>query len=70
MEFERQAIDLLLLARSQVQTAMHLDLSLKQVHGLQEQTVDRGLARRSTDEITRVGLDEKSLAAVIIMERC
>lgn len=60
MEFERQAIDLLLLARSQVQAAAHLDLSWKQVHGLQEQAVNRGLERRSTDEITRVGLDEKS----------
>ena len=60
MEFESQAIDVLLLARSQTQAANHLELSWKQVHNIQEQSVNRGLARRSTDEITRVGLDEKS----------
>jgi transposase len=60
LEFERLAVDVLLMARSQVQAAEHLELSWKQIHGIQEQAVDRGLERRQVDEIIRVGLDEKS----------
>jgi transposase len=60
VEFETQVIDLLLLARSQSQAARHLELSWHQVHDVQAAAVERGLARRSVEDIERVGLDEKS----------
>ena len=47
MEFEHQTIDVLLLARSHAQAANNLELSWKQVHNIQEQSVNRGLAHRS-----------------------
>jgi transposase len=59
-EFEVQVIDLLLLARSQSQAARHLELNCHQVHAVQAAAVGRGLARRDTEDIARVGLDEKS----------
>ena len=60
VEFETQVIDLLLLARSQSQAARYLELSWHQVHDVQEAAVERGLERRSVEDIERVGLDEKS----------
>jgi transposase len=60
VEFETQAIDVLLLARSQSQAAQHLELSWQQVHDVQACAVERGLARRNLEDIERVGLDEKS----------
>ena len=60
VEFERRTIDLLLLARSQSQAARHLELSWHQVHDLQTAAVERGLERRSLEDIARVGLNEKS----------
>jgi len=60
VEFEAQTIDVLLLARSQSQAARHLELSWHQVHDLQTAAVERGLERRSLEDIARVGLDEKS----------
>lgn len=60
VEFEAQAIDVLLLARSQSQAAQHLELSWHQVHDVQTAAVERGLQRRDVEDIERVGLDEKS----------
>lgn len=60
VEFEKQAIDLLQLARSQSQAAAHLELSWHQVHDVQTAAVERGLTRRSMEDIERIGLDEKS----------
>jgi transposase len=60
VEFEKQTIDLLLLARSQSQAARYLELSWHQVHDVQAAAVERGLGRRDLDDIERVGLDEKS----------
>lgn len=60
VEFETQAIDLLLLTRSQSQAAGYLELSWHQVHDVQTAAVARGLERRSVEDIERVGLDEKS----------
>ena len=59
-EFELQVIEVLLLARSQSQAAQHLELNWHQVHAVQAAAVRRGLARRDTEDIARVGLDEKS----------
>jgi transposase len=59
-EFETRTIDLLLLARSQSQAARHLEMSWHQVHDVQAAAVERGLERRSLEDIERVGLDEKS----------
>ena len=59
-EFEVQVIDLLLLARSQSQATQYLELNWHQVHSVQAAAVKRGLARRDTEDIARVGLDEKS----------
>jgi transposase len=60
LEFEKQAVDLLLLARSQSQAARYLELSWHQVNDIQTAAVERGLSRRSVEDIERVGLDEKS----------
>ena len=60
LEFESQAVRLLLIAQSQSAAAEHLQLSWHQVHRIQAGAVDRGLQRRSTEQIRRVGLDEKS----------
>ena len=60
LEFETQVIDLLLLARSQSQTAGYLKLSWHQIHDVQAAAVGRGLKRRNLEDLERVGLDEKS----------
>jgi transposase len=60
VEFEAQTIDVLLLARSQSQAAQYLALSWHQVHAVQLAAVERGLRRRSLEDIKHVGLDEKS----------
>jgi len=60
VEFEARSVELLLAARSQSQAASYLRLGWRQVHRIQEAAVARGLERRSTEEIRRVGLDEKS----------
>ncbi len=60
LEFEARSVELLLAARSQSQAAGYLRLGWRQVHEIQERAVTRGLERRSTEEIRRVGLDEKS----------
>ena len=60
VEFEAQTIDVLLLARSQSQAAQYLALSWQQVHAVQSTAVERGLKRRSLEDIKHIGLDEKS----------
>lgn len=59
-EFECRAIELLLAASSQKHAAVFLHLGWGQIHQLQARAVERGLSRRSTESIRRVGLDEKS----------
>jgi transposase len=53
-------VDLLLLDRSQLQAAQHLELNWHQVHAVQAAAVQRVLARRDTEKNARVGLDEKN----------
>jgi transposase len=60
MEFEAASVRLLLIAQSQSAAAEHLGLNWHQVHGIQAAAVGRGLQRRDTEQISRVGLDEKS----------
>lgn len=60
MEFEASAVRLLLIAQSQSAAAEYLQLSWQQVHRIQAAGVERGLRRRDTEQISRVGLDEKS----------
>jgi hypothetical protein len=61
-EFELQVIEVLLLARSQSQAAQYLELNWHQVHAVQAAAVRRGLERRDTEDIARVGLDETCAA--------
>jgi len=60
MEFEAQSVKLLLIAQSQSAAADYLGLGWHQVHGIQAAAVERGIRRRSTEQVKRVGLDEKS----------
>jgi transposase len=57
--FERLAIDWLK-AASQKAVAERLDLSWDEVHGIMERAVARGLRRRTTELIPRLGIDEKA----------
>jgi len=58
--FKTEVVDFLLLVRGSSQAARHLELSWHQVHDVQAPAVERGLARRSVEDIERVGLDEMS----------
>jgi transposase len=60
LHFEAFAIAVMLACRSLSQAAELLALHWESVQRLIDQAVARGLARRSTEGITRVGLDEKS----------
>lgn len=60
MAFEQMALKVLLIAQSQKAAAEHVRLNWHQVHNIQAAAVKRGLQRRSTEQIKRVGLDEKS----------
>jgi len=57
--FERLAIEWLL-AASQKAVAKQLGLSWDQVHGIMERAVARGLKRRETEALPRIGVDEKA----------
>jgi transposase len=57
--FERLAIDWLG-AASQKAVAKHLKLSWDEIHGIMERAVQRGLARRESDPLTYIGVDEKA----------
>jgi transposase len=59
MLFERLAIDWLK-AASQKSVASLLNLSWDEIHGLMERAVKRGLARRESEELIYIGVDEKS----------
>lgn len=58
--FEAFAIDVLKAARSVKDARTLLRLSWWQTHEIMAAAVERGLARRDADEITFVGMDEKS----------
>jgi transposase len=58
--FEVFAVAVMQACRSLTQAAELLDLHWDSVQRLIDQAVTRGLARRTTEGITRVGLDEKS----------
>ncbi len=58
--FEAFAVQVLLASASLTQAAELLRLDWDSVQRIMDRGVARGLARRSTDEVTRVGLDEKS----------
>ena len=58
--FEVFAVAVMQACRSLTQAAELLDLHWDSVQRLIDQAVARGLARRTTEGITRVGLDEKS----------
>lgn len=58
--FEKFAIQVLLLTKSQVRTARLLRLSADQVHDIMHRAVDRGLSRRQVDETPHLSVDEKS----------
>lgn len=60
MAFEQMAVGVLLIAQSQQAAAEHVKLNWHQVHQIQTMAVERGLRRRKTGQIKRVGLDEKS----------
>jgi len=60
IEFEAESVQLLLIAQSQSAAAQFLELDWHQVHRIQAAAVQRGMQRRSTEQIKRVGLDEKS----------
>lgn len=60
MAFEQMTTQVLLMAQSQQAAAKHVRLGWQQVHNIQAAAVKRGLERRSTEHIKRVGLDEKS----------
>ncbi len=57
--FERLAIDWLL-AASQQAVANRLGLSWDEVHGIMDRAVKRGLARRESEELPHLGVDEKA----------
>jgi len=58
--FEAFAVEVLLASRSVTQAAELLQLSWDGVQRIIDRAVVRGMARRTTDGIKRVGLDEKS----------
>ena len=60
MDFEQMAVRTLLIAQSQQAAAGQINLGWQQVHRIQAAAEARGLRRRSTNEIKRLGLDEKS----------
>jgi len=58
--FEAFAVQVLLASGTLTQAAELLRLDWDSVQRIMDRAVARGLQRRSTDEVTRVGLDEKS----------
>ncbi len=58
--FERFAIDVLRSAKSLKAATELLHLSWHQIHAIQERAVVRGLSRRESEKIKRIGIDEKS----------
>lgn len=58
--FEAFAIDMLLAARSVQAAAMMLSIDWSTAQNIMERAVDRGLQRRSLDDVKHVGIDEKN----------
>jgi transposase len=58
--FERMTIEVMIAAKSIKEAAKLLRISWDQVHAIQARAVARGLLRREVDEISHVGIDEKS----------
>jgi transposase len=58
--FEAFAVQVLIASASLTQAAELLRLDWDSVQRIMDRAVERGLKRRSTDEVTLVGLDEKS----------
>lgn len=58
--FEALAIDMLLAARSVQAAANMLSIDWSTAHTIMERAVERGLKRRSLDEVKHVGIDEKN----------
>lgn len=58
--FERFAIDLLQATKNRSTAATLLRLSWDEINGIMSRAVKRGLGRRGEQEITYVGIDEKS----------
>jgi transposase len=58
--FEAFAVEVLQAAANVKRAAELLALDWQTVHGIMQRAVERGLARRSVDELRHVGLDEKS----------
>jgi hypothetical protein len=63
--FEAFAIRVLKAASSVEQARLLLGLSWECVQGIMGRNVERGLLERDLDEVTHVGLDEKSYVPVI-----
>ena len=59
MLFERLATDWLR-AASQKAVVTHLGLSWDEIHGIMDQAVERGLARREAEPLKYIGVDEKA----------
>lgn len=58
--FQRFAIDVLLACQNQTKAKELLRLSWDEVHTIQEKAVERGLARRAEENVSLIGVDEKS----------
>lgn len=58
--FEAFAIDMLLAARSVQAAAMMLGIDWSTAQNIMERAVERGLLRRSLDDVQHVGIDEKN----------
>ena len=59
--FEAFAIDMLLAARSVQAAAMMLSIDWSTAQNIMERAVERGLQRRSLDDVKHVGIDEKNI---------
>ncbi len=58
--FEAFAIEVLKACSNVKRAAELLDLDWQTTHGIMKRAVDRGIQRRSTEQVKRVGIDEKS----------
>lgn len=58
--FEAFAIDMLLAARSVQSAAVMLAIDWSTAQAIMERAVERGLARRSLDDVKHIGIDEKN----------
>jgi transposase len=63
MLFEAFAIEVLKACANVQRAATLLGLDWQTTHGILQRAVERGLQRRSLDEVRRVGIDEKSFGA-------